>query len=81
MAGIPLSSSTIRREADVIPIKRIARRGAICSMLTLKKRGLDLDEERIHVSSLSFFSTPVLIRDRKLEGQQVRIRSMHPLIS
>ena len=71
-----LSSKTRRMEAVVIPIKKMARRGTTCLNPTLIKRGLDLDDDNFQVSPLSFFSTPVVIIDRKLEAQHVRITSM-----
>ena len=76
MAAPPLSSKTRRMVAVVIPIKRMARRGTTCLNPTLIKCGLFLDEDKFQVSSLSFFSTPVLIIDRKLETQHVRVTSM-----
>jgi hypothetical protein len=80
MAGIALSSNTSRTDAHATPIKRTARRGATCLMLTLTKCGFEVDEDSFHVSSLSFFSTPVLMMDCKLEGQQVRISSKRQFV-
>jgi hypothetical protein len=63
-----------------MPINRTASREAICLIPTLMKCGLDLGEVSIHVSPLSFFSTPVLIIDRKLETTREHYISAQGLV-
>ena len=67
----------------MIPLKRMAKRGTMCLHPTLTKCGLDLDEDNFQASPLSFFSTPVLIIDRKLEtkhGELHRFSGLAPVV-